>query len=42
MKNNLKVDLEVEVKYMAIEAKRNEAHLEGSGKDFKPEPPDMV
>lgn len=38
----LKVTLEVEVKYMVIEAKRNEAHLEGPDKDFEPEPPDKV
>ncbi|XP_050897903.1 uncharacterized protein LOC127104792 [Lathyrus oleraceus] len=27
---------------MVVEAKRTEAHLEGPGKDFKPEPPDKV
>lgn len=40
--NKLKMDLEAEVKYMAAEAKRNEVHLEGPGKDSKPESPDKV
>lgn len=38
----LKAALEAEAKYMAVEAKRNEAHLEGLAKDFKPEPLDKV
>lgn len=40
--NKLKAASEAEVKYMVVEAKRNETHLEGPGKDFKPKPPDKV
>lgn len=40
--NNLKATLEAEVKYMVVEAKRNEVNLEGPSKDFKPKPPDKV
>lgn len=38
--NKLKAALEGEVKYMVFEANKTEMHLEGSEKDFKPEPPD--
>lgn len=34
--------LEAEVKYMAVEARRKETHLEGPSKDFKPKPLDKV
>lgn len=42
VENKLKETLEAEVKYMVVKAKRNEAHLEGPGKDFNPEPLDKV
>lgn len=39
-KNKLKAALEVEVKYVIVEARKNEVHLEGPGKDFDLEPPE--
>lgn len=38
--NRLKVALEAEVKYMAVEANKIEVHLDGLGKDSESEPPD--
>lgn len=42
VENKLKTTLEVEVKYMVVEAKTIEMHLEGPDKDFDPKPPDKV
>lgn len=42
VENKLKIALEAKVKYMVVEAKKNDVHLEGPGKDFDPEPPDKV
>ena len=38
--NRLKATLEAEVKYMVVEAKEANVHLEGLDIDFKPESPD--
>lgn len=40
--NKLKAALEVEFKYMVVEAKKIQMHLDGPGKDFNPEPSDKV
>lgn len=38
--NKLKATLEGEVKYIIVEAKYTEVHLEEPGVDFEPKPPD--
>ena len=38
--NKIKTALEVELKYMAIQAKEESAHTEGPGVHFIPKPPD--